>query len=94
LLEAFDDRMLAKQPDVDRIASILLDDGEADLARRYLTETAHVAAADALQLLDRLADALELRTRLLHGIRTPESPFSGPPGPVSPNPAAKPSRTD
>lgn len=73
LLEAHDRRLLEAQPGVERTAAILLDAGETGLARRYLTEQSHAAAADALRLLEGLASAIELRTRLLHGIRTPET---------------------
>jgi dipeptidase len=74
LLEAHDNRMLEAQPGVQQTATILLEAGEAGLARRYLTEQSHAAAADALRLLEGLASAIELRTRLLYGIRAPESP--------------------
>jgi dipeptidase len=73
LLDVHDGRTLAAQPDVERIARVLLDSGEDRLARRYLTQQAHVAAAGALQLLETLADGIELRTRLEHGIRVPEA---------------------
>jgi len=74
LLEAHDNRMLEAQPAVEQTATILLKAGETGLARRYLTEQSHAAAAEALRLLEGLASALELRTRLLYGIRAPESP--------------------
>jgi dipeptidase len=73
LLDAHDRKLLEAQPGVERTARILLDAGEGGLARRYLTEQSHAAAADALRLLEGLADAIELRTRLLYGIRVPEA---------------------
>lgn len=73
LLGAHDRRMLEAQPGVERTATILLEAGEAGLAQRYLTERSHAAAAEALQLLEGLAASIELRTRLLHGIRVPEA---------------------
>lgn len=73
LLEAHDDQLLAAQQGVERTASILLEAGEVELARRYLTEHAHAAAADAMRLLETLAEGIELRTRLLYGIRVPEA---------------------
>lgn len=73
LLEAHDRRMLDAQPAVEATAKILLDAGEAGLARRYLTEQSHASAADALRLLEGLAAAVELRTRVLYGIRAPET---------------------
>ncbi len=72
ILEAYERRLLAAQPGVERTAKTLLEAGERALARRYLTEQAHVAAADGMDLLDTLAENLELRTKLLHGIRMPE----------------------
>jgi len=72
MLEAYESRLLAAQPGVERTAVILLEVGERALARRYLTEQSHRAAADGMGLLHGLAETLELRTRLLHGIRTPE----------------------
>ena len=72
MLEAHDGRMLAAQPGVERTAEILLEAGERALARRYLTEQAHAAAEGGMRLLDALGGALEYRTKLLHGIRTPE----------------------
>lgn len=73
LLEAHDRRMLDAQPGVEQTAKILLDAGEIGLARRYLTEQSHAAAADAMRLLEGLAAAVELQTRLLFGIRAPET---------------------
>ncbi len=73
LLEAHDRRMLEVQPGVEQTATILLEAGESGLARRYLTEQSHAAADEALRLLEGLAAAIELRTRLLYGIRTPET---------------------
>lgn len=74
LLEAHDKRIQEAQPGVEQTATILLEAGETGLARRYLTEQSHAAAADALRLLEGLASAIELRTRLLYGIRAPEFP--------------------
>ncbi|MDA0707106.1 MAG: C69 family dipeptidase [Proteobacteria bacterium] len=72
MLEAYEARLLAAQPGVERTAEILRKAGDRALARRYLTEQAHEAAANGMDLLDTLAEYLELKTRLLHGIRTPE----------------------
>jgi dipeptidase len=73
LLDAHDQRMLQAQPGVERTAKILMEAGESGHGRRYLTEQSHAAAAEALQLLEGLAAAFEMRTRLLHGIRLPEA---------------------
>ena len=69
-LAAFENRQLAAQPAVERTAQILLDAREDTLARRYLTEQANWAAEDGLRLLEALADSIEARTKVLHGIRS------------------------
>jgi len=71
-LTAFDTRQLAAQPAVERTAEILLKANEAALARRYLTEQAHAAAEEGLHLIEALADSIEVRTKVLYGIRPPE----------------------
>jgi hypothetical protein len=58
------------QPAVERTAQILLDAHEDALARRYLTEQAQWAAGDGLRLIEALADSIEARTKVLHGIRS------------------------
>lgn len=68
-LEAFEERQLAAQPGIERTASILLEAGEDSLARRYLTEQAHAAAAEGLRLMEALAESIEMRTRMRYGIR-------------------------
>lgn len=70
-LTAFEARQLAAQGDVERTAKILLDAKEEALAKRYLTEQAHVAAAAGMTLIDNLAASIESRTKLLFGIRAP-----------------------
>jgi hypothetical protein len=72
-LAAFDSRQLAVQPSIERTAQILLAAGEDMLARRYLTDQAHMAAGDGLRLIEALADSIEARTTVLHGIRDGES---------------------
>jgi hypothetical protein len=68
-LAAFDSRQLAAQPAIERTAQVLLNAREDALARRYLTDQAHMAAGDGLRLIEALADSIEARTRVLHGIR-------------------------
>jgi dipeptidase len=72
-LVAFENRQLAAQPAIERTAQILLQAPEQPLARRYLTEQAHMAAGDALRLIEALAEGIEARTRVLHGIRSEDS---------------------
>mgnify|MGYP006271424931 CR=1 FL=1 len=70
----FDDRQIAAQARIERIAEVLFDAGEDDLARQYLTERAHAAADDGMRLMQALAASIEMRTRLKHGIRTATDP--------------------
>ena len=72
-LSAFDSRLVTAQPGVERTAQILLEAGEVALARRYLTEQAHGAAGEGLRLIEVLAESIEARTKLHHGIRVPEA---------------------
>lgn len=71
-LAAFEERQLAAQPGIERTAGILLQANEDSLARRYLTEQAHTAAADGLRLMEALAKSIEMRTRMRFGIRVPD----------------------
>jgi dipeptidase len=75
-LVALENRQLAAQSGIERTAQILLEANEQALARRYLTEQAHMAAGDAMRLIEALAEGLEARTRMLHGIRSAESDLS------------------
>jgi hypothetical protein len=72
-LQAFENRQVAAQPQVERTARVLLSAHEDALAHRYLTEQAHAAAAGGLQLIEALADGIEARTKILYGIRAPEN---------------------
>ena len=67
-LQIFDERQLAAQAGIERTATVLFDAGETALARRYLTEQSHAAAAEALRLMQALSDSVEARTRLQYGI--------------------------
>ncbi len=73
-LAAFDSRQMAAQEFVERTTKVLLDARENTLARRYLTEQSHVAAAEALRLIEALAESIEARTKVLYGIRPVEKP--------------------
>jgi hypothetical protein len=72
-LTAFEGRQLTAQPAIERTAQILLKAHEEALARRYLTEQAAMAAGDGLRLIEALAESIEARTKVLHGIRSAES---------------------
>lgn len=67
-LAAFDRRQIEAQESVERTARILLEAREETLARRYLTEQAHWAAAEAMRLIEALATGIEARAKVLHGI--------------------------
>ena len=75
-LTAFESRQLTAQPAIERTAQILLKAHEEALARRYLTEQAAMAAGDGLRLIEALAESIEARTKVLHGIRSAESDTS------------------
>lgn len=71
-LAAFDRRQLEAQPGIESTAQILLKANQ-ELARRYLTEQAHMAAGDGWRLIEALAEGIEARSKVLHGIRPAES---------------------
>ena len=72
-LTASDSRQIAVQDDIERTALVLLKAHQDELLTRYLTWQANRAAADGLRLIEALANSIEARTRVLYGIRTPES---------------------
>jgi len=72
-LAAFRQKQVASQPVIERTAGVLFNAGEDALARRYLTEQAHSAAAEGFELMEALAESIEMRTRLRYGIRVPDS---------------------
>jgi hypothetical protein len=68
-LEALEDRLIKEQETVERTALTLLEAGERELARDYLTYYCQTEARGGLQLVEALAGSLEARTKLLFGIR-------------------------
>jgi len=70
-VEAFEDRLLEEQQTVERTALKLLEAGEPELARRYLTYYSQTEADRGLRLVEALANSLEARTKVLFGIRVP-----------------------
>lgn len=72
-LAAFRQKQVAAQPAIERTAGVLFEAGEDALAHRYLTEQAHAAAAEGLELIEALAESIEMRTRMRHGIRLPDA---------------------
>jgi hypothetical protein len=68
-LRAREAGLLERQRRAEAIATTLIGARRNDLARAYLTEFCATEAREALRLADTLADAIEARTRLIHGIR-------------------------
>lgn len=65
--------MIADQADLEATALTLYDAGRPGLAEQVLTRYSHVRAAEALDLGAALLASIEARTRLLYGLRAPES---------------------
>ncbi len=72
-LTAFEDRLIEDQVLVEETSNALFDSGLEQLALKYLTEYSSGAAASALQLGNALLGSIEARTKLLYGLRTPET---------------------
>ena len=70
-LTAFESKLIAAQPIVERTAGRLYDQGETELARRYLTYYSNTEAMEALRLTEALSHSIEARTRVLFGIKEP-----------------------
>lgn len=70
-LQAFEARLIAEQESVERTARKLLEAGEPELARRYLTYYSSTEALRGLRLVQALADSIEARTKAQFGIRPP-----------------------
>jgi len=68
-LTAFESSLIDRQQTVERTATVLYEAGEAELAREYLTRYCNSEAMDGLRLGEALADSIELRTKVLFGIR-------------------------
>lgn len=77
LWEASERKLLADCAHVVRAAGVLLDSKEPDLANMCLTYFSKTELNKALDVAEKLAQSLEIRVRLLHGIsrgRTPVGP--------------------
>ncbi len=72
-ITAFEDQLIADQASIEQTSNTLFDSGEEELALKYLTERSHEAAADALALGKALLASIEARTRVLYGLRAPET---------------------
>jgi hypothetical protein len=72
-LTAFEDRLIAEQDSVEQTSNALFEGGHEHLAQKYLSDYSGVAAAAALKLGNALLGSIEARTRLLYGLRAPET---------------------
>jgi dipeptidase len=72
-LTAFEDGMISDQADLEATALTLYGAGKPELAGRVLTQYSHERAAEALDLGAALLASIEARTRLLYGLREPET---------------------
>jgi dipeptidase len=72
-LTAFENELIADQASIEKTAETLFESGQEQLARKYLTERSSEAASAALQLGKALLGSIEARTRLLYGLRAPET---------------------
>mgnify|MGYP002623823678 FL=1 len=71
-LGAFEDRLLDEQAAVEQTARILLDAGQGELAREYLTRYSQTEAGNGLRLVEDLATGVEARSKVLFGVSAPE----------------------
>ena len=75
-LAAFEAQLIGKQPGVKRTALTLLETSH-DLAVEYLTRATSQTALEALELAEKLSASIEIRSRLLYGVREPEAAEPG-----------------
>ena len=76
LWQAFERQRLSEVPSVLKSAGILFEKGEPELARDHLTYYTNTELRNALKLGETLAESLEAKTRLLHGISDDPTPKS------------------
>ncbi|MDZ7642954.1 MAG: C69 family dipeptidase [Woeseiaceae bacterium] len=72
-ITAFENRMIDDSDELETIVRTLYADDKADLGRRVLTEYSHNQAEEALELGAALLASIEARTKVLYGIRAPET---------------------
>jgi len=71
-LTAFENRLIDEQADVVATAETLIDAGEGDLAKAYLTDYSRQRGAEGLTLGKALLASIEARTEVLYGVRKPQ----------------------
>jgi len=72
-ITAFEDRLIAAQPMVEKTADTLFELRQEQLALKYLTDQSGHAAMAALELGNALLQSIEARTEVLFDLRRPES---------------------
>jgi dipeptidase len=72
-LTAFEDRLIEDRSKVESTSDALHKNGHSDLALSYLTDYTSNAATSALKLGNALLASIEARTRVLYGVRAPET---------------------
>ncbi len=72
-LTALEDRLIAEQSTVNETAMALFNADRDDLAATYLTQYSSAAAREALRLGNALLGSIEERTRLIYGLRQPQT---------------------
>ena len=72
-LTAFEDQLIGDMAAVEKTSNTLFDSGHEDLALKYLTEYSNNTATSALKLGNALLASIEARTRVLYGLRSPET---------------------
>jgi len=70
-LTAFENRMIQEQAVIEETARTLIEAGKSDLAGDMLTRYMYAQSGQALQLGEALLDSIEMRTRVLFGLRQP-----------------------
>lgn len=70
---AFENQLIEASATVEKTSQALFDSGHDDLALEYLTDYSSNAANSALTLGKALLGSIEARTRVLYGLRAPET---------------------
>ena len=66
-VEAFEEKLIAQIPVIEKTANALYRTGEVELARSYLTYFSNTEAMNAVSLADALSASIEARTKLFYG---------------------------
>jgi len=72
-ITAFENRFIAESETVEKTSNVLFESGHEDLALEYLTDYSGDAAMSALRLGRALLGSIEARTKVLYGLRSPET---------------------